>query len=197
LTGRAADDTVARGNDHAYYLPRLGNSGLTIDQLVVRIPTGTLTRAEVDALLGVHRIQAGNGKYAITVVAEKVEPQIGPLTSAKRWRSTTPFLPPLRHRRGREETSVEQQAAKCAERVCGHRPINVEPIAGPSAVGSATPLLAHEYGRDCQNRSGRSWTLTRRTGFWLELTFEEPVTINVSIGADAHFGAGQFSPVGT
>jgi CRISPR-associated protein Csb2 len=195
LTGRESDDTVARGNDHAYYLPRLRITEPTIDELVVRIPTTTLTRAEVDAMLSVHRIRTGDGKYAITVVAEKVEPLIDPPTPAKRWRSTTPFLPPLRHRRGRDRTSVEEQAARCAERCCGRRPIRVDRVAGPGTAGSTTSLLAHEYGPNNQNRRGRSWRLTRRAGSWLELTFDEPVTLDVSIGADAHFGAGQFSSV--
>lgn len=195
LTGRESDGTVARGNDHAYYLPRFRTTEPTIDELVVRIPTTTLTRAEVDALLSVHRIRTGGGKYAITVVAEKEEPLIAVPTPAKGWRSTTPFLPPLRHRRGRDTTSVEEQAARCAERRCGRRPIRVKRVAGPGAAGSTTSLFAHEYGRDNQNRSGRSWRLTRRAGFWLELTFDELVTLDVPIGADAHFGAGQFSPI--
>jgi len=70
LTGREADGTVAHGNDHAYYLPRFRNSELGIDELVVCIPKGTLTPAELDAVLGVHRLQAGDRKYAITAVAE-------------------------------------------------------------------------------------------------------------------------------
>jgi len=187
LSGREVDGAVARGHQHAYYLPRLRPGSVTLDDLVVRVPGGRLTRVEIDALLGVERIRAGGPGYPITVVPEVVVAAAGPATPARRWRSATPFLPPLRHRRGRNETCVEQQAIACAEEVCGRRPARVESLSGAGGLGCVSPILAHEYGT-----GGRRWTLTRRLGFWLDLAFDGPVVIDRPLGADAHFGAGQF-----
>jgi len=186
LSGRDVGGAVARGHQHAYYLPRLRPGTMTIEELLVRVPGGRLTRLELDALLGVGRIHAGGPGYPITVVPEAVVAAV-PATPARRWRSATPFLPPLRHRRGREETCVEQQAITCAEEACGRRPARVESLPGAGGLACISPLLAHEYGT-----GGRRWTLTRRIGFWLDLKFDEAVVIDRPLGADAHFGAGQF-----
>lgn len=189
LSGRELDGTVARGHRHAYYLPRLQKGAVTLDELVVHVPDGRLTRQELDALLGVERISLGAPRYPITVVPEAVVTKSEPATPERRWRSTTPFLPPLRHRRGREETCMEKQVIACAEAVCGRRPIRVERIAGLGDLGSVASILAHEYGTG----SGRP-TLSRRLGYWLELVFDEPVLLDRPLGADTHFGAGQFEP---
>lgn len=196
LSGREADGSVARGHEHAYYLPRLAPGRLTIDEIVVRVPTGRLTRAERDALLVVQRIRTGGDAYPITVVPEAIVSSSVPQTSAQRWRSTTPFLPPLRHRRGRDETCAEQQVAAWVERSCGRRPVSIQRLPGPGGLGQVTSILAHEYTRDDRNLTGRRWTLTRRLGFWFQLTFDELVVLDVPVGADAHFGAGQFEAVG-
>jgi CRISPR-associated protein Csb2 len=189
LSGRDVDGAVARGHQHAYYLPRLRPGAVTIEEFVVRVPGGRLTGLELDALLGVGRIRGGGPGYPITVVPEAVVAKAAPATPARRWQSATPFLPPLRHRRGRHETCVEQQAIACVEEVCGRRPARVELLSGPGGLGSVSPVLAHEYGT-----GGRRWTLTTRLGFWLDLAFDEPVVLDRPMGADSHFGAGQFRP---
>jgi CRISPR-associated protein Csb2 len=187
LSGREVDGAVARGHLHAYYLPRLRPGAVTIEELLVRVPGGRLTRLELDALLGVGRIRAGGPGYPITVVPEAVVAAAEPATRARRWQSATPFLPPLRHRRGRDETCFEQQAIACVEDLCGRRPTRVQSLPGPGGLGWVSSLLAHEYGT-----GGRRWTITRRLGFWLDLSFDEPVVLDRPLGADAHFGAGQF-----
>jgi CRISPR-associated protein Csb2 len=189
LSGREGDGAVARGHQHAYYLPRLRPGAVTLDGLLVRVPGGRLTRLELDALLAVGRIRAGGPGYPITVVPEAVVPVAEPGARADRWCSATPFLPPLRHRRGRDETCVEQQVIACVEEVCGRRPARVQRLPGPGGLGWVTSVLAHNYGT-----GGTAWTFTRRLGFWLDLTFTEPVLLGRPIGADAHFGAGQFVP---
>ncbi|QUV86483.1 type I-U CRISPR-associated protein Csb2 [Chloracidobacterium aggregatum] len=190
LSGRELDGTVARGHQHAYYLPRPRAGAVTLDELLVRVPGGKLTQEELDALLGVGRIRVGGRSYPITVVPEAVVASAKPAPEARQWQSVTPFLPPLRHRQGREETRVDRQAIACAEKVCGRRPAHVESLSGPGGLGCVSPVLAHEYGT-----GGRGWTLTTRLGFWLQLTFDEPVSLDRPLGADAHFGAGQFAPV--
>jgi len=199
LSGRELDGAVARGHRHAYYLPCLREGTVTLDELIVRVPGGHLTRLEYEALLGVERIpvfparadhnRAGAPGYPITVVPETVVQQANPATPARRWRSTTPFLPPLRHRRGRERTCIERQAISCAEAVCGRLPVRVERILGPGGLGYVSPILAHEYGT-----GGGCPTFSRRLGYWLELVFDEPVVLDRPLGADTHFGAGQFEP---
>lgn len=189
LSGREPDGTVARGHQHAYYLPRLRPGAVTVDELVVRVPGGRLTRKEFDALLGVECIRAGGPGYPITVVPEEIVPVARPAIPAQRWRSATPFLSPLRHRRGRDETCVEQQVVGCVEQACSRRPAHVALLPGPGRLGNVSSLLAHEYGT-----RGRRWALTKRLGFWLDLTFDEPVVLDRPLGADAHFGAGQFEP---
>lgn len=190
LSGREADGAVARGHQHVYYLPRLRPGAVALGEFVVRVPVGRVTRLELDALLGVGRIRAGGPAYPITVVPEAVVPAVGPVAGARRWRSVTPFLPPLRHRRGRDETCVEQQVIACVEAACGQRPVRIQNFSGPGGLGRVSPMLAHEYGT-----GGRRWTLTRRLGYWLDLTFDDAVILDRSLGADAHFGAGQFAPV--
>lgn len=58
------------------------------------------------------------------------------------------------------------------------------------------PVLSHLYDRpDSSAREPPRYRITRRAGFAFELEFSEPVQIPTAIGADAHFGLGQFEPV--
>jgi len=197
LTGREANGTMARGHRHAFYLPRLADTALTIDRLVVRIPTSCLTAAEMDALLGVGRINIGSDPYPINVIPEQTTPEWARPGTAACWRSITPFVPPLRHRPGRDGTVMEEQAAMSAERVCGVRPVRVQKRHGPGGVGAVSAILAHQYLGAQRDGRNTNWTFTRRLGFWLELTFDQPIDLAAPLGADAHFGAGQFRPCST
>jgi len=194
LSGRQANGSVDRGHRHAYYLPRLSETRLTVETLVVRIPTRRLTRSELDALLGVGHIRLDGSPYLITVIPESTLAMPVQPAAATCWRSVTPFIPPLRHRSHRDRTSIEEQVAVSAQRLCGQRPASVRKRPGPGALGEVSPLLAHEYFGDDRGITGRRWALTRRLGFWLELTFDEPVALSAPLGVDAHFGAGQFEP---
>ncbi len=197
LTGREADGSIARGHQHAYYLPRPSGTRLAVDTLVVRIPAGRLTSQELDALLGVTQIRIGKGPYPITVIPERrLDRPLAP-RRATCWRSMTPFVPPLRHRPGRDRTSVEEQAAFFAEQLCGRRPVSVRRRPGPGGLGEVSPLLVHQYFGHDREKGTRRPILTRRLGFWLELAFDKPVVVSAPLGADAHFGAGQFEPAET
>lgn len=191
LTGREADGSIARGHRHAYYLPHL-STRLAIETLIVRIPTGHLTREELDALLGVQRIWVDGSPYPITVVPEETLTECGHSVAAMRWVSVTPFVPPLRMRPRRARTDVEEQVVACVERLGVGHPASVQRIAGPGGIGSVTTLLAHEYGNKTTGPTGTQWTFTRRLGFWFELVFDQPVILSAPMGADSHFGAGQF-----
>ncbi|MGC8874678.1 MAG: type I-G CRISPR-associated protein Csb2 [Chloroflexia bacterium] len=192
LTGRQPDGSVSRGHRHAYYLPRLSPGRPTIDSLIVRIPTGRLSRAELDALLAVEHIRVDGSAYPVTVVPEEIVPELPPRQRATRWVSITPFIPHI-HMRGRGlGPQAEEQLAVCLKRLGKTSPVSVERLSGPAGLGGVSSLLAHEYRQDESDRAERRWAFTRRLGFWLRLTFDEPVLLDVPIGADAHFGAGQF-----
>lgn len=192
LSGREADGGIARGHKHAFYLPRLSFGRLTVDTITVRIPTGRLTGAEMEALLGVGRIRIDDSLYPITVVPEEIVAQIDYAVLATSWRSVTPFVPPLRWRHA-GGTDVDDQVARLAERVCGHRPASVRRLQVPGAPGNACTLLAHQY-FGAEDSPQRRWRLTTRVGFWLELAFDQPVALSIPLGADPHFGAGQLEP---
>jgi hypothetical protein len=57
------------------------------------------------------------------------------------------------------------------------------------------PVLSHLYiSSDSSTQSPQRHRITRRAGFLFELEFAEPVQFPAAIGADAHFGLGQFEP---
>ena len=193
LTGREADGSIARGHRHAYYLPRLSRRWV-IETLIVRVPTGCLTSAELNALLSVDHIRVDGSPYPITVIPEEIVTEFTRPDGATRWVSMTPFLAPLRLSSQGHGTNVEEQLAVCAERLGVGRPVSVRKSNGPGGLGRVSSLLAHEYFNNDCGPSGRRYKFTRRLGFWLELTFDEPVVLDIPLGADAHFGAGQFKP---
>lgn len=192
LTGRESDGRIARGHRHAYYLPHLSETG-TVDALIVRIPAGSLTRQELDALLGVERIRVDESQYPITVIPEETIAESTQPEQATRWVSMTPFLPPIRWRSGRHRLNVEEAVAFCTERLGVGRPVSVCTTDDPGGVGSVSSLLVHEYfNNEDSVPSRRPWRFRKRLGFWLELTFDDPTVLNMPLGADSHFGAGQF-----
>lgn len=189
LSGRDANGEVDSEGRHLYYLPQLGESGQEIDHLVVRIPNGSeLHENELDAMMSVLAIHlTPDGRYPIAVVAEGTTYQIG--RRAKKWSSITPFVSPLRHRNRRHSTTLEQQVAACLRKSAGVTPSDVRAIAGPLG-GIRTPVRVHEYAQAL----AASWRFTRRYGHWLSISFNEPVSLPVAVGADSHFGLGQFVP---
>ncbi len=196
LTGREPDGTVSRGHQHVYYLPRVKASSGTIDKLAVVIPSGQVTREELDAIVSVGRITLlGESEYPVIAIVEDLVKSRANQEPARRWRSVTPFLLPVRYRWNQRFASLEEQMGWWIERLCGGRLLEVARMTGRSGSGWVLPLWAHDYSKG-RPGVGRSWRLTRRLGFWLEVTFAQPVALTLPIGADAHFGAGQFTPIG-
>jgi CRISPR-associated protein Csb2 len=195
LTGREEDGSVSRGNQHIYYLPQPMASGPGISTLVVAVPVGlALTKLEMDALMAVERIRLRrNDRYPISVVSEVVNGD--DTVASQRWRSLTPFLPPLHHRPGRAETCPNQQLASCVRSVCDVTP-RVIPVSGPAGSGARTLVRVHEYASTAQGApTVRHWRLTRRFAQWFTIEFSTPVMLTQAFGKDAHFGLGQFTPV--
>ncbi|MCS7312219.1 MAG: type I-U CRISPR-associated protein Csb2 [Acidobacteria bacterium] len=196
LTGREEDGSVMEGHRHLYYLPQLKEGTLWVESLIVAVPDGWLWTDELEALLGVERIYLGDPTYPITVVVEEIRRTPPPRGKSAVWRSATPFLMPLRHRRSHPAKTFEEEVAEWIERLGGVRPQAVSRVPGPGGSGVAIPLLAHQYRPRQASGVGRSWRLTRRLGFWLRIAFAEPLGLPFpAIGADAHFGAGQWSPI--
>lgn len=188
LSGREADGNVARGNRHAYYLPQpTRSSGGFLERFVVRLPGGEhgVEQEVLDALLGVTRLLRRD-TYPVLVVPEEVRPHSG-MATASRWTSLTPFLAPLRHRAHREQTEPAQQMLQALQATSSII---------PRASGSerqVVPVLSHHYNEAGGNGRTRH-RFTRRAAFTFDLEFPEPVEVPAAIGADAHFGLGQFEP---
>ena len=195
LTGREQDGSVERAHRHLYYLPQPVAGSLDISTLVVRVPSGSsLRQEELDALMAVERVSIHrNDRYPITVVPEYIDR--GGLVAARRWKSLTPFLPPLRHRLGRVDTLPEQQVAAFISESCGLTAMRVTAVPGPGGTSTRTPVRAHEYGAAQGLRSSRTWRFTNRLGHWFTIEFDTPEVIGSALGSDAHFGLGQFEAV--
>jgi len=191
LSGREEDGSVARGHRHAYYLPRPTRSSAGfLEQLVVVLPGGELgvDQEVLDAMLGITRLLRRD-PYPVLVVPEEV--RFAPTTSsASTWRSLTPFLPPLQHRPRRDRTDPVQQMLRAVEESVERTP-NQTSLMDRQVV----PVLSHLYSSsDSSSESPECHRITRRAGFLFELQFSQPVQFPAAIGADAHFGLGQFRP---
>jgi CRISPR-associated protein Csb2 len=196
LSGREQDGSVERAHRHLFYLPQPLAGSSEISTMVVRVPSGmSLSQEELDALMSVERVSIhGNDRYPITVVPEHTGG--GGSVASRRWKSLTPFLPPLRHRLGRTGTLPEQQVAAFISESCGVTPLRITAIPGPGGTGTRTPMRAHEYGAATDgSRSSRTWRFTNRLGHWFTIEFDSPTIVGTTLGADAHFGLGQFLAV--
>lgn len=192
LSGREEDGNVARGHRHAYYLPRPTRSSAGfLERLVVVLPGGELgiDQEVLDAILGITRLLKRD-PYPVLVVPEEV--RSAPTTSsASTWRSLTPFLPPLQHRPRRDRTDPVQQMLRAVDESVGRTPAQTSLV-----DRQIVPILSHLYiSSGSSTESPQRHGITRRAGFAFELEFSEPVRVPTAIGADAHFGLGQFVPV--
>ena len=189
LSGREEDGSIARGNRHAYYLPQpTRSSGEFLERFVVRLPGGEqgVEQEAMDALLSVTRLLRRD-TYPVLVVPAEVRPHSS-IPVASRWKSLTPFLAPLRHRPHRKQTEPAQQMLQALQ-----ASLSVTAQASGSER-QVVPVLSHLY--DVAGGNGRSrHRFTRRAAFTFDLEFPEPVEVPAAIGADAHFGLGQFEPV--
>jgi CRISPR-associated protein Csb2 len=192
LSGREQDGSVARGHRHAYFLPRPTRSSAGfLEQLVVVLPGGErgVDQEVLEAMLGITRL-LGRDPYPVLVVPEEV--RSAPTTSnASTWRSLTPFLPPLQHRPRRERTDPVQQMLRAVEESVERTPAQTSLM-----DRQVVPVLGHLYvPSEPSSESPPRHRITRRAGFAFQLEFLESVHFPPAIGADAHFGLGQFEPV--
>ena len=128
LSGHNRPEDVEGEHQHAFYLP-LGTNGArsdSLNELHLWCPYG-FTQAEVEALMRVHRLDWGSGKYPVkpvlmaigNTVPDDCQISIGQISS-RIWRSRTPFVPPRYFYRGnlhgaklKAKDAPEQQLALC------------------------------------------------------------------------------------
>ena len=67
-------------------------------------------------------------------------------------------------------------------------------IAPHLITAQVVPVLSHLYG-GAKNGTARHYRLVRRAGTRFTLKFPEPIKLPIAVGADAHFGLGQFEPI--
>ena len=187
LTGREADDSVATGHLHAFWLPEPDKGTGFLNRCTVWLPDGAtgIAPRELDALLGVRRILARDD-YPILVVAERVLEKWPQLTPSRHWRSLTPFLASRHSRRGRRLLKPADQLRRMVEQSTGAAP-RVTWKSGLGSLGRLTTVRTHLYAQ------GR-WRWTRRAAAWFDLEFDHPVVLSRPFGTDAHFGLGRFVP---
>lgn len=187
LTGREADDSVATGHLHAFWLPEPDEATGCLQHCTVWLPDGAagIDPRELDALLGVRRILTRDD-YPILVVAERVFDKWPEPTPSRHWRSVTPFLASRHTRRGRREMKPADQLRRMVEESTGAVPC-VTWTSGPGSRGRFTPVRTHLYAK-------HGWCWARRAAAWFDLEFDKPVVLSRPFGADAHFGLGRFVP---
>jgi CRISPR-associated protein Csb2 len=106
------------------------------------------------------------------------------------WESMTPYVPPRHHlRRGksRERETVPSQIRRelTARGVGGAERVEIEEVADAAWVVIHVP----------RREAGGRVFLGDRRGYWIRLTFKEPVFGPLRLGHSSSFGLGLFSPV--
>jgi CRISPR-associated protein Csb2 len=112
-------------------------------------------------------------------------------TPSLRWESATPYVPPRHHRRDggkdRSSESLQLQVARelALRGVPGSDLVDVQVIEDAAWVAVHVP-----------RRRIKGQTLGDRLGYWLRLSFSQPVAGPLRLGHSSSFGLGLFKPVG-
>jgi CRISPR-associated protein Csb2 len=191
LSGRGEDGTPAKGHRHATFL--LCGDPTTPSRLCAwrNEPfTDAEQRAILDAANSPLPLSHRDDPWTITLVPlDKLVPSPPGLDGkpSHTWKSLTPYVP-RRHvfgRSGKEKPGCslqEQLASELASRGFDVTHLGV-------SVESSGWVKVHAVKSE---RHGR--TNADKLGYRVTLTFREPVTSPVSLGASSHFGLGFFVP---
>lgn len=178
---------ILLGHSHAHYLPTDEDGDRRLDHLTVWCPAGIRTD-ELDAL-ALTTLRSWAFEHPLRLIlTDELGPERegpGPLGTARRWRSHTPFLP-VRHPKRRRGATVDgyvHQVLLELERRGLPRPLRVEAIAG-------RPKTWGEFRRERDRREPRLGTPA--LGF--EIEFAQSVRGPVALGRHSHFGMGLFLP---
>jgi CRISPR-associated protein Csb2 len=189
LTGCGEDGTPQPGHEHLYYLPRPSGRSNFLENLIVHVPNGRLTAAELDALLSVERIRlAPDDPYPITVVVEAVLNTLAqPPAPSHKWRSLTPLVIPEHIQRDHRDAELVDWVKQILAGVGLTTPFRLK------SKSKRATMLVHRY--ELNGSGSKKVGFSHRRGYLLELDFGQPVTVpKPAIGKDAHFGPGQLEP---
>jgi CRISPR-associated protein Csb2 len=110
-------------------------------------------------------------------------------TSATTWESLTPYVPPRHRLRGGKPREAESLTVQIRHEltlrgVPGGEQVEVEEVSAVTWVAVHVPL-----------RKTAGPTLGDRRGYWLRLTFPQPIVGPLRLGNSSSFGLGLFKPV--
>jgi CRISPR-associated protein Csb2 len=184
FSGKTPDGQMRLDHGHLYIMP-LGNDKGRIDRVLLFSPIAPFTRDELNAVRGVRELWQSDGRPKVACVVTWQGPamKLPEFAEARVVESATPFVPPRHWHKNRDfQMYLETEVRRECEHHRVEPPVQVAPSDPPSLFDAV------EYRR---NRKGDPV----RPGFFLRLTFDQPVRVPFAIGYGAHFGLGMFRPV--
>jgi CRISPR-associated protein Csb2 len=111
-------------------------------------------------------------------------------TETRCWESVTPYVPPRHHSRGGKERERESLVAQVRRELqrrgfAEAEQVDVDVVGVPAWVAVHVPRAM---------RSSRS-NIGERRGYWIRLTYPEPIRGPVRLGHSSSFGLGLFRPL--
>ena len=192
LAGKNPDGSkITSDHRHAHYLPLDADADGRIDEIVVWTPVGlpddelSVLEALASRTIGVPEGVPGPRDLHVRIAAFG-GPDLLPETWTRpstRWTSLTPFVPAGHMRRGRDLLDFLRKEIK---REFSYRPH----LPSPNLTVDITPdgrwplFIRHRWRRETRSAT--------RPCYGLDVTFTEPVTGPIALGALAHFGLGLF-----
>jgi len=184
FSGKEQDGSPMSGHCHAYYLPRDLDLDGRIDHLAV-ICRDPFDSDELRALDSLTSLWQRDGKPDINLIPVLWGAMELLYPSGRVFHSSTPFVLPRHHRKGRGEFTDW-----LAEEICREAEFH----------GFPEPAAISLIQRHALSSRSMSWIDFRRgrkgererPGFGFILEFAEPVTGPLALGYGAHFGLGQF-----
>lgn len=189
LSGRSGESKRRNQHAHAHYLATPDPEGRRIDHLIAWAPEG-FRPAEVAALAGLREIRMREAtplRVALAVLGDVEELSIPSLLGpSRKWRSLTPFGL-VRHPKERGGKIVDPPEQQIRDELAARG--LPAPIDGEEGVR----LVKGPWMEFRRTRPGSSRQRAPRV-VGAELTFAEPVSGPLALGALSHFGLGLFEP---
>jgi CRISPR-associated protein Csb2 len=188
LSGHQPDGRPDDQHRHAYYLPQPNSEGRLAEMLVVS-PRSRFSEDETTAFSVVKRLQ-WNGTSATLGVELIADDDLSAQQLATGWESITPYVPPRRFwgTSGKRHLTPERQLA--TELCDSVQPLEIR----ISLIEKWTHLRVRVVFND-----QLAGDLQRRVRFGFRIAFysDPPIVGPITLGHSAHFGMGQFRPLGS
>lgn len=188
LAGKGADGEPLAGHRHAHYLAIDTDGDRLLDTAIVWAPDG-FERAELDAFATLSQLRGHGhiadfrecrlGLEAVGSINDVAPELVGP---SRAWMSSTPFAP-ARH--GRRNTPWDEHLASQIRTELGYR--NLQDAEG-------IEVLRGDWLDYRRYRPSKQRLQDARRASGLKLTFTEPISGPIVLGALSHFGLGVFQP---